>query len=448
MNSEVKAPFSSGSLLDITTNLMLIALLIVLTAFFVGAEFAVVKVRMSRIDQLIAEGNKKAVVAKKLAGNLDYYLSACQLGITVTALGLGFLGEPTVERILHPLFGNTGMPEALSSFISLVLALSIMTYLHVVLGELAPKTLAIQYTEQITLLLAVPLYWFGRIMKPFIWTLNGSARVLLRIFGVKPTHAEVAYSEDELKIIMSNSFQGGEINQTELSYLKNIFTFDERVTKDIMVPRTQMVTLSQSMDTPEILSILDKHQYTRYPIIGDGDKDHVIGYVNVKQMLTDNAVGRRKPLQESLQEMPYVNESTPLQDTLLKMQKERVHIALVIDEFGGTAGIITMEDILEEIVGDIHDEFDADEVPDVEQKSEDLYYLNGRVLLSDLEARFGLTFEEIEEVDTIGGWVQLKNIDVSVNDSIEHEGTLWTVLEMDNHQILKISMQLNASEAE
>ena len=146
--------------------------------------------------------------------------------------------------------------------------------------------------------------------------------------------------------------------------------------------------------------------------------------------------------------MPFVNENTPLQDALLKMQKESVHIAVVLDEYGGTAGIITMEDILEEIVGDIHDEFDADEVPDIEQKSEDLYYLKGRVLLSDLEERFGLTFVESVDVDTIGGWFQLKNIDVDLNDSIEHEGHLWTVLEMDNYQILKIALQLNASQAE
>lgn len=429
-------------------NLMLVALLIALTAFFVGAEFSVVKVRRSRLDQLIAEGNKKAVVAKKLVDNLDYYLSACQLGITVTALGLGFLGEPTVERLLHPLFENSGMPEALSTVISLILALSIMTYLHVVVGELAPKTLAIQFTEKITLLLAGPLYWFGKIMFPFIWTLNGSARILIRLFGVKPKDSKDALSEDELKIIMANSFQGGEINQTELSYMRNIFTFDERVAKDIMVPRTQMVTLSQSMETAEILSILDEHQYTRYPITDDGDKDHVIGYVNVKKMLTDNAVGRRKPLSESLEEMPYVNESTPLQDTLLKMQKERVHIALVIDEFGGTAGMITMEDILEEIVGDIHDEFDVDEVPDIEQKGEDLYYVNGRVLLTDLAERFGLTFEEMEDVDTIGGWFQLNNIDASLHDSIEHEGHRWSVIEMDNHQILKIALELKAAQEE
>ena len=213
----------------------MVVLLIALTAFFVGSEFAVVKVRMSRLDQLILEGNKKAVIAKKLVANLDYYLSACQLGITVTALGLGFLGEPTVERILHPLFEDLGMPQALSTVVSLVLALSIMTYLHVVVGELAPKTLAIQFAEKMTLILAMPLYWFGKLMYPLIWTLNGSARILLRIFGVKPSDHEEAHSEDELRIIMAHSFKSGEINQTELSYVENIFNLMNALQKILCI---------------------------------------------------------------------------------------------------------------------------------------------------------------------------------------------------------------------
>ncbi|GIN73760.1 HlyC/CorC family transporter [Bacillus sp. J14TS2] len=425
-------------------NLFLVVLLIALTAFFVGAEFAVVKVRMSRIDQLIAEGNKKAVTAKKLVGDLDYYLSACQLGITVTALGLGFLGEPTVERILHPIFEELGMPTAMSTVVSLILALAIMTYLHVVVGELAPKTLAIQFAEKLTLILAIPLYWFGKIMYPLIWSLNGSARILLRIFGVKPAKHEEAHTEDEIKIIMAHSLKSGEINQTEFSYMENIFTFDERVAKDIMIPRTQIVALSQTMSAEEILTILEQHQFTRYPVTDDGNKDHILGYVNVKEMLTDHAAGRKKPLKESLQKMTYIHEITPLRDALVKMQKERVHIALVIDEYGGTAGILTMEDILEEIVGEIRDEFDADEVPDIQQKSEKIYHIKGRVLLTELEDRFGLTFKESKDIDTIGGWIQFKNMNLSINDSLEHMGHLWTILEMDNYQILKIALHLNA----
>lgn len=426
-------------------NLALVALLIVLTAFFVGSEFAVVKVRMSRIDQLISEGNKKAVIVKKLVNDLDYYLSACQLGITVTALGLGWLGEPTIEKILHPLFHQFGIPDAASAIISFALAFALVTFLHVVVGELAPKTLAIQYAEGMTLAFARPLYWFGKIMAPLIWTLNGSARVMLRLFGVQPVTHEQAHSEEELKIIMSESYQSGEINQTELSYMQNIFEFDERVAKDVMIPRMQVVTFSQSMTQEDVIAILDEHQYTRYPVTEDGDKDHILGFVNVKEMLTSYAAGREGKLVDFIHEMPLIHEVTPLQELLLKMKQERVHIALVIDEYGGTAGIITMEDILEEIVGEIRDEFDDDEVPDIQQTSDSIYHINGRVLLSDLEKQFGLTFEESEEVDTIGGWIQVQNNEIAESDFIDHGEYRWIVIEMDNHQIKQVALELRTA---
>jgi CBS domain containing-hemolysin-like protein len=423
-------------------NLLLVALLIGLTAFFVGAEFAVVKVRMSRVDQLISEGNKKAVIAKKLISNLDYYLSACQLGITVTALGLGFLGEPTVEKLLHPLFDSFGVSDSISTIISFIVAFSIVTFLHVVVGELAPKTLAIQFSEKLTLLLAGPLYWFGKVMYPLIWTLNGSARVFLRMFGVQPASHEQAHSEEELRIIMAQSFESGEINQTELDYVENIFTFDERVAKDIMVPRTQIITLSQALNRKEIISVLEEHQYTRYPVTNDGNKDNIVGFVNVKEMLTEIAAGRERKLIEFVHELPFIVEGTPVRDVLLKMQRERVHIALIIDEYGGTAGLITMEDILEEIVGEIRDEFDMDEVADIQKIREGVFHINGRVLISDVEQRFGLALTGANDVDTIGGWIQSQNVDTEHNGSVNHGSHVWTVLEMDNHQVKQVSLQL------
>ncbi len=427
-------------------NLLLVALLIGLTAFFVGSEFAVVKVRMSRIDQLIAEGNKTAVVAKKLISDLDYYLSACQLGITVTALGLGWLGKPTVERLLYPLFENFGVPETVTTFVSFAVAFSLVTFLHVVVGELAPKTLAIQFAEKMTLLLARPLYWFGKLMYPLIWTLNGSARMLLRMFGVQPASHEQAHSEEELKIIMTQSFESGEINQTELSYMENIFTFDERVARDIMIPRVQIVTLSNSMTREEIISVLDEHQYTRYPVTEDGDKDNILGFVNVKEMLTNFAAGRAGEMKDFLHELPLIHEVTSLQDALLKMQEEQVHIALVIDEYGGTAGILTMEDILEEIVGEIRDEFDADEVPDIQEIETDLYHINGLVLLTDIEHQFGVIFDEKDDIDTIGGWMQvmLQDLEDDEEQHIKHGENIWTVLEMENHQVKQVGLQLHA----
>ncbi|MED3726137.1 HlyC/CorC family transporter [Priestia filamentosa] len=431
----------------IIINLILVALLIVLTAFFVGAEFAVVKVRMSRIEQLISEGNKKAVAVKKLVTNLDYYLSACQLGITVTALGLGTLGEPTVERLLHPVFHELGIPTAWTTVVSYALALGIMTFLHVVLGELAPKTLAIQYTERVTLLLAQPLVLFGKILFPLIWLLNGSARIILRIFGVKPAGHEQAHSEEELKIIMTQSYQSGEINQTELSYMQNILSFDERVAKDIMVPRTRMIVFDQEMEKEELLQIIDENHFTRYPVTEEGDKDKIIGVVNAKEMVTNLVLGRSLNMKKHIHPIPFIHESTRLQDVLVKMKKEHIHIAVVMDEYGGTSGIISMEDILEEIVGDIQDEFDTDEIPDVVEQEQGYYLLNGRVLLDDLEERFGMTFDQRENVDTIGGWMQVKMASTpDENPVVEDDQYRFEVVEVENHQILQVSFlikQLN-----
>lgn len=423
----------------ILLNLALLVILIALTAFFVGSEFAVVKIRMSRLDQLIAEGNKKAVIAKKVASDLDYYLSACQLGITVTALGLGALGKPTVERLMYPIFEFFAVSDAVASAASYAIAFILVTYLHVVIGEMAPKTLAIQFAEKMSLLLAPPLYWFGKIMKPFIWALNGAARVLLRLFGVQPAGHEQAYSEEELKIVMAQSYEGGAINETELSYMENVFSFDERVAKDIMVPRTELVTLDKDMPLEEIIEILDENNYTRYPVTEDGDKDRVLGFVSAKKMLPHIVAGRDWQLEEFILELPTVFEATGLQNALLHMQNARVHIALVADEYGGTAGMITMEDILEEIVGEIRDEFDADEVPDISKINENQYMVNGRVLLKDLEDRFGLSFDDSDEIDTIGGWIHFKSLgEVQPGETFTEDHTLWTVTEMDNQQIKQV----------
>ena len=424
------------------TNLFILFILIGLTAFFVASEFAVVKIRMSQIDQLIAEGNKKAVLAKKVVADLDYYLSACQLGITVTALGLGALGKPTVERLLYPLFNYLQVPESIASAASYAIAFIFVTFLHVVVGEMAPKTVAIQYAEKITMLLAAPLYWFGKVMYPFIWALNGASRVLLRAFGVKPAGHDQAYSEDELRIIMNQSYEGGEINQTKLAYMENVFSFDERVAKDIMVPRTELITIDQDMEYVDIIPILDQYNYSRYPVIEAGDKDRIVGVVNVKKMLPYIVAKKESKLSDFIRELPYVVENTRIQDAMIKMQQQQVHMAVVIDEYGGTSGILTMEDILEEIVGEIRDEFDADEVADIQKTGEHEYLINGRVLLNELEKQFGFIFEGDEEMDTIGGWIQYhKGTTVETGDVIEHGEFTWTVAEMDNYQIKQVILQ-------
>ncbi|UQZ36830.1 transporter associated domain protein [Paenibacillus sp. PK3_47] len=429
-------------------NLFILAVLIFLTAFFVASEFAAVKMRMSRIEQLIDEGNKKAVIAKKVVGDLDYYLSACQLGITVTALGLGAIGKPAVERILYPVFDYLNVSESTSSIASYAIAFILVTFLHVVVGEMAPKTLAIQYAEKLTLLLSPPLYWFGKIMHPFIVALNGTSRIILRWFGVKPAGHEEHYSEEELRIIMEQSFEGGEINETKLEYLENVFAFDERMAKDIMIHRTEMVTLDYEMSNEDIISILDANNYTRYPVIEAGNKDKVLGVVNVKKMLPHIIMGRDRELEEFVRSLPIVSSVTPIKEAMLKMQQEQMHMALVIDEYGGTAGILTLEDILEELVGEIRDEFDADEVSDIQQVDDKTYLISGRVLLEEIEEQFGLSFENSEEVDTIGGWIQVREgTDLQEGHEFQAGGQHFQIAEMDNFQIKLVILHYTPAES-
>lgn len=421
-----------------TINLILIALLIALTAFFVATEFAIVKIRTSRLDQLIAEEKKGAIAAKKVVSHLDEYLSACQLGITVTALGLGWLGEPTVEKLLHPLFTSLNLNESVTHLLSFGIAFALVTFLHVVIGELAPKTVAIQKAEAVTLLFAVPIIWFYKIMYPFIWFLNGSARMLVGLFGLKPaSEHEVAHSEEELRILLSESYKSGEINKNELKYVNNIFAFDERLAKEIMVPRTEIISISIDDTIWDILQTIQKESYTRYPVI-DGDKDNVLGFINAKELLTAQIMKEKDS--EDLSLSSFINpvirviDTIPIHDLLVKMQKDRVHIAILTDEYGGTSGLVTAEDILEEIVGEIRDEFDEDEIAEIRKIKEDHFILDGKVLIEDVNKLLGTHLSE-DEMDTIGGWFLAHNFDLDKITEIETEGYLFKIHENDGHHI-------------
>ena len=221
---------------------MIFAILIALTAFFVATEFAIVKVRQSRIDQLVAEGRKSALSAKHVTGHLDEYLSACQLGITVTALGIGMVGESTFEFILHPLFEGIGISTDNVHWFTIGGAFILATFFHVVVGELAPKTIAIQKAEAVTLMFSKPIMFFYKVLYPFIWLLNGSARLLVGIFGIKPaSEHELSHTAEELRLLLSESYKSGEINVNELKYVNNVFEFDDKIAREIMVPRTDIV---------------------------------------------------------------------------------------------------------------------------------------------------------------------------------------------------------------
>jgi CBS domain containing-hemolysin-like protein len=425
----------------IIVNLLIIAILLGFTGFFVSYEFAIVKVRSTRIDQLVSEGNKKAIVAKSIVSNLDEYLSACQLGITVTALGLGWLGEPTVDQIIHPFLVTLNLPESIASITSFILAFGFVTFIHVVVGELAPKTFAIQKAEALTLLFARPMLIFYKVMYPFIKALNGSARFIVGLFGLKPaSEYENAHSEEELQLIITESYKSGEINQSEFKYVNNIFEFDDRVAKEIMVPRTEIVAFDQNQTLEECLKIVTEENYTRYPVI-DGEKDNIVGMINMKEVLTEYIKGQNidAPIGQYVRPVIQVIESIPIQNLLVKMQKDRVHMAILIDEYGGTAGLVTVEDILEEIVGEIRDEFDGDEVPEINQISENRTVVEGKVLIEDVNDLFGLDIDHTD-MDTIGGWIMSEKIDVAEGDKIHYNDYEFTILEVDGYHIKSLEI--------
>jgi CBS domain containing-hemolysin-like protein len=424
-------------------KLMIIGLLIAFTAFFVASEFAMIKVRSTRIDQLISEGNRRAQAAKKVISNLDGYLSATQIGITVTSLILGWLGEPTIRELLSPFFKWIQLPVSLIHIFSFIIAFMVITFFHVVIGELSPKTFAIQKAEEIILLFSPALILFYKLMFPFIWALNRSARVVTSLFGLKPvSENEVILSEEELRLILSQSYESGEINQSEYRYMNRIFEFDNRIAKEIMVPRTELVTLSKDASMEEIIEIVKEEKYTRYPLI-DGDKDNILGVVNIKEVLTDciqqKCTGDR-PLIPYLKPVIHVIETLPIQELLVKLQKNRSHMAVLSDEYGGTAGIVTVEDILEEIVGEIRDEFDLDELPLIQKRGDGHFILDGKVLISEVNDLLGTTLDE-EDVDTIGGWFLTQKFDVHKGDTIENGGYVFQIKEIEGHHILYIEVR-------
>ncbi|MBS4175463.1 hemolysin family protein [Bacillus sp. FJAT-49736] len=424
-------------------KLVLVFFLIALSAFFVASEFAIIRVRSSRIDQLIEEGSKNALAVKKIITNLDEYLSACQLGITIASLVLGWIGESVVSKLLHPLFELLHIPGSITNVISLALSFAAITFIHVVVGELAPKTLAIQKAEFLSLLHAKPLIFFYRLMFPFIWVLNNSARLVTKIFGLKPTSEnDIAHSEEELRIILSESLKSGEINQSEFKYVNNIFDFDNRIAKEIMVPRTEIISLSKEDNLQTFLDVAKEERFTRYPVI-DGDKDHIMGIVNVKEILTDmiNEKGIEElSLQDYIRPIIRVIDSIPIHDLLVMMQKERIHMAVLIDEYGGTSGLVTVEDILEEIVGEIRDEFDMDEVPLIRKIKDNHFIIDSKVLLTEVNDLLGIDIQD-EDIDTLGGWVLTENYEAKQGDIIEFEDFEFMIKEMEDLHVKYIEVK-------
>lgn len=416
-----------------------VALLIGLNAFFVAAEFAMVKVQRSRLDRLAAEGRKNARIAKSIVKHLDAYLSACQLGITLASLGLGWVGEPAVAALLKPLLLPLGLPEAAVETIAFAVAFTLITVLHITLGEQFPKTYAIRQAERVTLLASGPLLWFYKLMYPFIWLLGGMSNGLLRLAGIEPSaEHRSAHTEEEIRVLMKESNRSGLINSTELTLVDNIFDFTETHAREIMIPRTDMVCLYTQLSYEENKMIAISEMHTRYPVC-DPDKDRIIGFVHIKDLLKSGEDAT--DLTRFIRPLTHVPESMQISTLLKLMQRKKAQMALLIDEFGGTSGLVTFEDIIEEIVGDIQDEFD-EERPHIERGEDGAYSIDGRLLIEEVNSFFGLNIAS-DDYDTIGGWIYSqvdippkKHQRIAFGDAVE-----FTIEETDQLRIVRLTVR-------
>ncbi len=434
-----------GSLLEdssaIVFKLAIVFLLIFFNAFFVAAEFAIVKMRSSRLETLIQEGNKRASYAKSLIDHVDVALSVTQLGITLASLGLGWLGEPVVAVLIGPLLRLLGIVGTLGDTIAFILGFTLITAFQIVLGELIPKNVAIRQVERIMLGVALPLLIFERIMYPFVWLLNHVANWVAGRMGFEVTSGgDAAHTEDEIRILMEESHKQGYIDKTELDFVDNVFDFSELSVREIMIPRTDMICLYLEDSIEENIATALKMHPTRYPICGE-DKDDIIGFLHIKDLLTALYTGRKPNLRKLARKALVVPETMAVSRLLKMMQKNRSQLAIVVDEYGGTAGMVTIEDIVEEIVGDIQDEFDH-ERPLVEQRGHRLYSADAKMLLEELEDVLEVDIAA-ENVDTLGGWLYAQvESPPRVGQKAVYEGTEFFVEEVDHVRITRVLIRL------
>jgi CBS domain containing-hemolysin-like protein len=372
--------------------------LVLLNGFFVAAEFSLARARITRLDQL-AESRSSAVLARDQVRHIDRYLAACQLGITLASLGLGWLGEPAFAHLIEPVLTRVGLGESASTLTAVILAFAIITVLHVVIGELAPKTVAIQRAEATALSIAHPLEWFRILFAPFIHVLNGAGNALVRAIGVEPaSERELASTPEDLQILIAQSEEGGAIEPEEADMLEGVFGLQGSLTRDIMTPRPEVTSLAAEMTVKAALVEALATRHSRFPVLnGDG----VLGVVHLSQLARAVLENEETPLRDIAGTALYVPETQPVDDLLRQLQARRASLAVVLDEYGDFAGIATVEDVIEEIVGEIDDE--RDRGPAVDERPDGRLIVRGHVPLEDL-ADHGVELVD-ETVTSVGGLV-------------------------------------------
>ena len=414
--------------------------IVLVNGFFVIAEFALVKVRRTRLEELLQQGNRRAQLVLRITSSFDAYLGATQLGITLSSLALGWLGEPLVAALLQPQLSQL-VPgvDWLVRVVSIVLGFAGLTFFHIVLGELVPKSMAMQKAESLALLVAGPLHLFYQVCYPFIMLFQRTAQGILKLMGLKPaSQSDLAHSEDELRMIVSASHRGGVLNQMESELIDNVFDFADRLAREVMVPRQDMVCLFLEDPLTETMQIVRQTGHTRYPLCSE-DKDHVIGMIHVRDLM-DLDICSREPqdLRTVMRDILIVPEGMSVAKLLQFMRRKRTHLAVVVDEYGGTAGLVALEDVIEEIVGDIQDEHDAEGDGEVHRFPDGSYEFDGRVLLDDITELLNIRLEEPDE-DTIGGYIfGILGRRPEVGDNVHIGGYRFTVLRVNGFRVVRV----------
>lgn len=440
---------------SVITRLLAILALVLLNGFFVAAEFALVRSRRTRLEAMVRGGDPLARIALRASSNISRVLSASQLGVTLASLGLGWIAESTLAHIFEGVFeGLTpGLEVGLRITLAAIVAYTVLTYLHVVLGELTPKAAALQAPERFAKFLAPPLLFFAWIMSPFIWVLHRSANRLLRIFGQhKAGSEESVHSPEELRMLVEQSQEGGALQSSDADLIDAVFEFSEKSAREVMTPRTEISAFDIDASLEEVLRVVEESQFSRYPVYQESI-DNIIGLILTKDLLRlllpgDSLAAARAAefsLAKLIRPVHVIPGSREVEDVLADFKRRKEHMAIVLDEYGGTAGIITMEDLLEEIVGDILDEYDTPEdidEPVLTRAGETL--VSGSSNIGELNERFGLDIPD-EDATTIGGFVfGILGRLPQVGDRVIAGGAIFTVKAMDGRKIDTLAVDLHS----
>jgi CBS domain containing-hemolysin-like protein len=430
--------------------LFLTALLVLLNGFFTAAEFALVRVRGSQIELKVKTGSRVAKITRSIMSNLDGYLAATQLGITIASLGLGVIGESVFTNIMLSFFSSIGVVITSNFVITLsrVIAFLVITILSIVFGELAPKNIAIQRSVRTALAVSTPLRLFFVVFRPIIWVLNRFASLILKLLGIKAFEGEAHHSSEELQLLLDQGKETGAIDSSEHELIQNVFEFNERVVKNIMVPRTKIYAIDINADKEELLDMIINEGYSRMPVYDD-TIDKIVGIVHAKDVLPLLVRHQDIVLKDIIRKPYFIPETKKINDLMAELQQKRIQIAIVLDEFGGTAGMVTLEDIVEELVGEIQDEYD-EERPIVEVVNSSEFIVNALASIYDVNSHLPHDLPEDGDFDTVSGWLgDVFGRIPDVGDHTESNGYNITILKKSDQNIesVKLELLLNAEDA-